>query len=246
MAVSANLNFSWIVSSPLATSYVDLDRADSYFLQRVNSDDWPASLTDDQKAIALINGTRAIEAYPGISDRKFKNFNSDQALYFPYREVLNYSGSIGSATTTSFTDVTLIDVDNQPDDVWNFGSVKITDGTGQGQIREVSDFDSTTGVITIAVAWTTNPDSTSSYQLIAKIPDEIIRACCEIAYLYVPDATTLVIDSSSPRDELKLDDVEQFRVGNHSEKFKSSATVNGYRIPPVAAAILNKWRSFFA
>jgi hypothetical protein len=245
MAVSANLLFNWIVSGPVSTSYVDLDRADSYFLQRVNSADWAAA-TDDEKAIALINGTRAIQAYPGISDKRFDNFNSDQALYFPYTNVRTVKGTVDSATNTTLVSSELEDIDNQPDDFWNYGSVKITDGTGVGQIREISDFVNSTGTVTVDVAWSTNPDTTSTYQLIAKIPEDIIRACCEIAYLYTPDATTDVIDSSTPRGDLQADGVESFRIGDHSEKFKDSALVNGYRFSAIAIAILNKWITFFA
>jgi hypothetical protein len=251
MTVDPLLLFNWIVSSPLATSYVDLDRADSYFLRRVNSADWAALIAaspedEDARAIALMTATRAIEAYPGISDRRFDNFNSDQARYFPYRDVITAQGTADSATSTTLVDSTLADVNSRPDDSWNYGSIRITDGTGVGQIREVSDFDNATGTVTVAVAFSPTPDTTSTYELVDRIPDEIIRACCEIAYLYVPDATTGLIVDVSMRDKLKAEDVESFKIGDHSEKFKGSAFVNGYRIPPVAVAILNKWVTWFA
>lgn len=246
MVVTANLLFDWIVSSPLATSYVDLARANTYFLQRVNSGDWTKPATDDQKAIALINGTRAIQAYPGISDRRFANFNSDQALFFPYINVITVKGIADSATSTTLVDSDLADVDSRPDDSWNFGSIRITDGTGVGQIREVSDFVNSTGTVTVPVAWVTTPDETSEYQLVARIPDDIIQACCEIAYLYTPDATTAEIDSINDRDKLRVQGVESFKIGDHSEKLKGAEFINGYLIPPVAAALLNKYITWFA
>ena len=251
MTVDAAIKFNWLVSSPLATSYVDLDRADTYFAQRVNTADWDA-LTDatpedeDAKAIALITATRAIQAYPGISDRRFDNFNSDQVLFFPYWDVVNVRGSVDSATDTTIVSSDLADVDSRYDDSWNYGSIRITDGTGVGQIREIEDFVNSTGTVTVTEAWSTNPDDTSEFELVNRIPDEIIRACCEIAYLYVPDATTGVITDTNRREKLQSEGVESFRIGDHAEKFKGSKEINGYRIPPVAVAILNKYVTFFS
>ena len=48
-------------------------------------------------------------------------------------------------------------------DQWINSQVRITGGTGIGQIRRITDNDGT--VLTVASAWTTNPDATSTYKI---------------------------------------------------------------------------------
>lgn len=248
MAVTANLNFNWLVSNVLATSYVGLTKANSYFLRRVNSANWTAA-DDDEKAIALMTATRAIDAYPGIGDYRFQNYDKNQALIFPNLFIANVQGYADSSTSTTLVDDDLAytNVDERPDDFWNEGSIKIVYGTGRGQIREVSDFDSATGTITVSEAWATNPDTTSLYELVAKIPNDIVSAACEIAYLYLPDATTAIIsEGSSQREKLQMQGVVEFRVGEHSENFGDIKEIAGYLIPGKARNILDKYVAWFA
>jgi len=44
--------------------------------------------------------------------------------------------------------------------------VRITGGTGSGQSRVISDYVGSTRVATVSVAWSTNPDATSTYELL--------------------------------------------------------------------------------
>jgi len=236
-----------LVSNVLATSYVGLTRANSYFLRRVNSTFWTAA-TDDEKAIALMTATRAIDSYPGIGDYRFQNYDKDQALYFPNTFIANHQGYADSSSNTTLVDDELnyTYVDDRPDDFWNEGSIKIVYGTGRGQIREVSDFNSTTGTVTVSEAWATNPDTTSLYEIVAKIPNDIVSACCEIAYLYTPDASDVISEGSSAREKLQMQGVTEFRVGEHSEKFGDIKEIAGYLIPGKARNILDKYTLLLA
>ncbi len=62
-----------------------------------------------------------------------------------------------------------------------FGMVlRITGGTGAGQIRQIVDYNSTTKVADVDHDWDTNPDNTSVYRLsegmyFAKLPNEILE-----------------------------------------------------------------------
>lgn len=49
------------------------------------------------------------------------------------------------------------------DDLYNYQFVTIRSGTGAGQTRQVTDYNGTTKVATVNLAWTTNPDATSEY-----------------------------------------------------------------------------------
>ncbi len=51
------------------------------------------------------------------------------------------------------------------DDYYNAWYVETTGGTGSGQVRKITDFDGTTLVATVAAAWGTNPDNTTTYDL---------------------------------------------------------------------------------
>lgn len=53
------------------------------------------------------------------------------------------------------------------DDVYNGMYLLITGGTGAGQIREVTDYVGSSRRVTVGSAWTTNPDGTSEWKLIA-------------------------------------------------------------------------------
>lgn len=69
-------------------------------------------------------------------------------------------GMADSVTSTTITDDALAGL---ADDYFNGDIIEITAGTGAGQQRMVSDFNGTTGEVTISSAWTTNPDTTSRF-----------------------------------------------------------------------------------
>ncbi len=48
-------------------------------------------------------------------------------------------------------------------DFYRFGVIEIIDGTGVGQSRQISAYNGTTAVATVAPDWTTTPDNTSRY-----------------------------------------------------------------------------------
>lgn len=51
------------------------------------------------------------------------------------------------------------------DDQYNGWAIKITGGTGAGQTRMISDYVGSTKVATVASAWTTQPDNTSTFTI---------------------------------------------------------------------------------
>jgi len=69
------------------------------------------------------------------------------------------SGTASAGGATTLTDATKAWTADQ----WINAQVRITGGTGIGQIRRVTDNDGT--VLTVASAWTTNPDNTSTYRI---------------------------------------------------------------------------------
>jgi hypothetical protein len=72
--------------------------------------------------------------------------------------------SFATGTATSATSTTLVNsAKTWTTNQWANSQVRITAGTGQGQIRTVASNTGTT--LTVSVAWTTNPDATSQYSI---------------------------------------------------------------------------------
>lgn len=66
------------------------------------------------------------------------------------------SGGTNSITLTGASSI---------DDIYNGYFVKITGGTGSGQVRPITDYNGTTKVATVVNLWTTAPDNTSTFQI---------------------------------------------------------------------------------
>ena len=49
--------------------------------------------------------------------------------------------------------------------------VRITDGTGVGQTRTITDYNGSTRTITVA-AWTTEPDTSSTFAIVSPVPED--------------------------------------------------------------------------
>ncbi|MDP7367236.1 MAG: hypothetical protein QGH83_08245, partial [Candidatus Pacebacteria bacterium] len=80
----------------------------------------------------------------------------------------SYIDNAGTAQAGSSTTITLESGASTVDDTYNTMSVYITSGTGNGQLRAITDYNGTTKVATVAT-WTTNPDTTSVYEVMPSV-----------------------------------------------------------------------------
>lgn len=72
------------------------------------------------------------------------------------------TGYVDSASNTTLVDS---DLKNYVDDYLNGGKVEVVNpATGAKQVRDITDFAQSTGTITVGVAWTTNPDTTYTFE----------------------------------------------------------------------------------
>ncbi len=93
------------------------------------------------------------------------NGNNFQEVFTIYREdqaLDSIEGDVASATSTTLT---LETADKRPSSWYRYWWVEITAGTGAGQIRHVTAYDSATNRITVDSAWSVTPNSGSDYQL---------------------------------------------------------------------------------
>ena len=106
---------------------------------------------------------------PGSTDASASRMHTLEDIYKYLTDVdkapaakTTVTGVAASASANTLTDASLGSYAN---DYFNDWRIKIISGTGSGQIRTVSDFTTVTGVVTVSSNWTTNPDSTSHFEL---------------------------------------------------------------------------------
>ncbi|NRA31001.1 MAG: hypothetical protein HRU11_12170 [Parvularculaceae bacterium] len=122
----------------------------------------PGDTEDSQKYMAqnlrlfTVNGDN-----DGLLIDEFQSF---RAFSFLEHRSDNPSATGLAAGSTADT-ITLASNDAQADNFYNGATISITAGTGVGQVREVSDYDAATNVLTVSQAWTTQPDTTSGYRI---------------------------------------------------------------------------------
>ena len=71
----------------------------------------------------------------------------------------------GTAQDGGVNTITLATEASDDDDFYNAMTIEITGGTGNGQIRTISDYTGGTRVATVDEDWDTEPDATSDYQV---------------------------------------------------------------------------------
>ena len=72
----------------------------------------------------------------------------------------------GTAQAGTGTTIQLAAGETFGDDILNYNVVKLTGGTGDGQARLITDYTGATDTATILPAWTTNPDATTTYEVV--------------------------------------------------------------------------------
>jgi hypothetical protein len=89
------------------------------------------------------------------------NMKNSNGIFFFIDPTHTGTAQAGAATT-----ITLASTGSTLDDYYNGRFVSITSGTGNGQVRKITDYDGGTKVATVGTNWGTNPDATSVYELL--------------------------------------------------------------------------------
>ena len=151
ISVDATL-YKWDSNALVTVAEVDEYATNNPLLNEVS--DWN-SATDDQKAAAVIQASKIMNALPWARD-PLKVSNSP---YSPWK--IPFSGDYTTGTADSvavsgsdhkITDGSFADYAYQwPDDYFNGGSIVITESTGNaaGETRRISDYDSSNGIFTV-------------------------------------------------------------------------------------------------
>lgn len=119
-------------------------------------------------------------------------FNELESL----REInLQRTGTASSATTSTLLDTA---ARKEDDDFWTGGVIEILNGTGEGQVRDITDFVQSTSTITVSPNWVTTPDTTSVYKIVRGFTRKIEQAFEKIAAMIYNKGQRhhLIIESS--------------------------------------------------
>jgi hypothetical protein len=84
--------------------------------------------------------------------------------------------AFGTAQAGGASTVQLAAATSFVNDLINEAAVQIVSGTGVGQTRLITDWDSATDTATVSPAWTTTPDATSVYVVLASPPSPTTQA----------------------------------------------------------------------
>lgn len=80
-----------------------------------------------------------------------------------------HNGRSNTAAAGGASTITLDAGASADDDIYNGSTITITSGTGAGQSRIISDYNGTTQVATVSVAWTTPPNNTSVFSISSQV-----------------------------------------------------------------------------
>jgi hypothetical protein len=213
-----------------------------------------ASSTDgayDPAIVAIVSGTgsgqcRLILEYDGATrtatvDREWKvdpDATSEYTIIaHPGREHVN-EGLVQAADATT---VTLNALASSDDDAYSGQYVFIRSGPGSDQARRVMSYNGTTKVATLACAWTTTPDATSSYVMLASaslldgcisraVWDADLDTWDDVAGSTGATLTAIAAATSGPTGDTLYTHTE-YEYGHDAEA--------GYEIPDVTVILYN-------
>lgn len=127
-----------------------------------------------------LNGLNVVPmtVYPNLS-RLLKAIKSASTVGDVAVEAVTAATS-GTAQTGSTDGITLATAASTEDSAYNNKVIRITGGTGAGQIARIVSYNGTTKLAEISKDWTTVPDATSTYKisdgmLFQKLPNEVLE-----------------------------------------------------------------------
>lgn len=77
---------------------------------------------------------------------------------------------LGTPVASTDTTITLDSEAPREDDILNGTFIDITEGLGNGDHRKITDYDGATKIATVGSDWSNNPDGTSEYATVPRVP----------------------------------------------------------------------------
>lgn len=232
IAVRGGVNLIADPASFYANTYVNYEMAADYFNNRITSEAWFNASTYEQ-------GQALIEAVNRIDAMRYKGQKVwyKQKLQFPrFPNSRSVSGTPQSGSTTTLVDSNLANLDLYQDQEWEFAGLRIIDGTNEKETRLIETFDVDTGTLTVhneSDDFSSAIDTTSQYQLIEKVQDDIRDAQCELALW--------IIKEQAARNTSVDPNVKSEKTGDYSVTYRDTNVER--QMPAITENLLKKYIS---
>jgi hypothetical protein len=150
-------------------SAAELTRAKTYFLQEIFNDIWNRSvLTGNTRLKTLQTQMTAISVKGTRHVDLAEDFDEEYAVAILDGSIRG-TAQAGAASTITLASSSTITATRA------LGKyIFTTGGTGSNQLRQITNYSTTTKIATVDSAWSTNPDSTTTYLIV-----ETVSACDE-------------------------------------------------------------------
>ena len=114
-------------------------------------------------------------------------------------KMVNAGTSVRSSTAQggAASTITLDASASATNDIYNRRSILLTGGTGAGQIRTITDYVGSTKVATVGVAWSTNPDATTTFDIQKDWVDDLEQRFDFIAAEYTSNSNDDLVDGTA-------------------------------------------------
>ncbi len=129
---------------------------------------------DEHLEVVLINWNKQVGAVPNAvagATGGLPTVDSANGVTLTTLESLNLHSGTAQSGSTSTTIKLATGANSTTDDIYKGCIVKVYGGTGAGQSRTITSYIASTRVATVDRAWAVTPDNTSTYAVLALVPD---------------------------------------------------------------------------
>lgn len=200
------------VTHPLADSYVSQAEMATYLTGRSEKAQWDA-LSTDQKDRLLVRATTHIDTQRYFGQKLIQydgNYRLRQALQFPRTPHVYLYGSVTSVVSGTKVIVdSMVDRPQYAKDMFKLGSMSIVEGTGRGDIYDITA--STTGGEVTTSSTITSIDTTSRVMIFAPISVRVKMAVMEQA--------VAIMNGIVDRAFMQALGVKSYTIGDLSETY---------------------------
>lgn len=196
-----------ILTHPEANSYVTIEEVEAI----IKTTSW-TSLTKAEKEQKIIDAVDVIDSfrfvdYPVVSTPRY--YRDKQALAFPRDFCKKYTFTISNSTISTITTNNFLNNQSYFNNFCKDWALIVTDGTGKGQTLQILSYNNETGIITTTEDFTTQPDTTSQFIIIEKIPEKIKKATIlQIKYMLSIDQSVLDAQAMGIKSR-SIDDISE-------------------------------------
>ncbi|MEW6234742.1 MAG: hypothetical protein AB1656_05085 [Candidatus Omnitrophota bacterium] len=165
-------------------SFVGLTEADAFFADHIDAALW-AGYTNEVKQRALILASRILNTVFLFANGNpyFSSGPYAQALALPLDDHDAVSGTATGGTAGTLICSSLANPEAYRNDIFNYGSIRITEGANIYEHKPITDFDASTGTLTVGEDFSSAIDATSGFLILYPLPRYKREAVCEFALI---------------------------------------------------------------